>query len=232
MLEIKEISKYYGKNRGIMALNLNCKAGEVVSLIGPNGSGKSTSLRGIAGIMRLDEGKVLLDGNDTMFPATKKDIGYLPEKMSVDGKMTPYEVLEMVNVLKNDSFYGSEEESIQMMLHDFDLWKERHSKIRHLSVGMRKKLGIIIAFMGFPKLIILDEPTNGVDTKGIITLKKYMQRAKKKNCTILVSSHILDFISTISTTNIFLKDGRVAKILRCTEGVDLEEVYKSLYLDE
>lgn len=204
--------------------------GEVISLIGPNGSGKSTSLKGIAGLLKLDKGYVLLDDKNTLEADTKRRIGYLPENLKFDFNMTGYELVEMVNVLKFKYFNGDEETEISKMLQDFDLWESRHMKLKNYSVGMRKKIGILLAIMRFPKLIILDEPTNAVDTKGIITLKRYIEEAKRRGCIIIVSSHILDFISSISTKNIFIKDGQVERIVSGTDNVNLEEVYKELYL--
>lgn len=230
MIQIKGITKNYGNNKGIRNLSLTCKNGEVVSLIGPNGAGKSTSLKGIAGLIKLEAGCVLLDQEDTLLADTKKKIGYLPEKAALDGNMTGYEMMEMVNVLKYHKFDGKEEEVIQKMLKDFDLWDSRHSKLKNYSVGMRKKIGIIIALMHFPKLIILDEPTNAIDTKGIITLKAYIEEAKERGSVIIVSSHVLDFLSSISTKNVFLNHGKVERIVESGENVDLEEVYKELYL--
>ena len=230
MMIINGMTKKYGNNRGIMDFSLQCEKGEVISLIGPNGSGKSTSLKGIAGLIKLQKGSVSLDGKLTYLPETKKQIGYLPEELQFANNMTGYEILEMVNVLKYENFYGTEEEQIQKMMKDFDLWEHRHVKIKFYSVGMLKKIGIIVALLGFPKLIILDEPTNGVDTKGIITLKAYIKEAKEKGCISIVSSHILDFISTISTKNIFLKYGHVERIVQNSEDVNLEKVYKDLYL--
>lgn len=224
------MTKIYDNNRGVRDFTLKCEAGEVISLIGPNGSGKSTSLRGIAGLSKLDKGSVELDGMLTYLPETKRFIGYLPEELKFAQNMSGYEILEMVNVLKYDNFVGTEEEQIQKMMKDFDLWEHRHTKIKHYSVGMLKKIGIIVALLGFPKLIILDEPTNGVDTKGIITLKAYMEEAREKGCISIVSSHILDFISTISTKNVFIKDGCVERIVESNEKVNLEVIYKELYL--
>lgn len=230
MIQIKGITKNYGKGKGIFNLCLEGLDGDVISLIGPNGSGKSTSQKGIAGLIKLEKGCVLLDGRDTLDTETKKEIGYLPERSVFDGNMTGYEILEMVNVLKYHNFDGCEEEQMQQMLQDFDLWENRHVKIKSYSVGMRKKTGIIVALMRFPKLIILDEPTNAVDTKGIITLKRYLDQARQKGSTIIVSSHVLDFVSSISTKNVFLKNGKVEKMVEKSRDINLEEIYKELYL--
>lgn len=230
MVQVKGITKRYGGARGINNLCLECQEGEVISLIGPNGSGKSTSLKGIAGLLKLEKGCVLLDDKDTMKAETKRDIGYLPEKLNLDSNMTGYELIEMINVLKLNRYHGNEEQEVIKMFHDFDLWNSRHVKIKHYSVGMHKKIGIMIAMLHFPKLIILDEPTNAVDTKGIITLKEYIETAKERGCIVMVSSHILDFISTISTKNVFIKDGRVEQIVDGDGTVNLEKIYKEIYL--
>lgn len=230
MMIIDGMTKKYSNNRGIIDFSLQCKEGEVISLIGPNGSGKSTSLKGIAGLSKLQKGSVSLDGKLTCLAETKRMIGYLPEELQFANNMTGYELIEMVNAIKYENFDGTEEEHIQNMMKDFDIWEYRHMKVKNYSVGMLKKLGIIIAMLRFPRLIILDEPTNGVDTKGIITLKAYMETAKERGCISVVSSHILDFISTISTKNVFLKEGHVERIVESSENVNLEKVYKELYL--
>ena len=230
MTRVEGITKSYGNNRGIYNLCMECGEGEVVSFIGPNGSGKTTSLKGIAGLLKLESGYVLLDGKNTLDSNTKKEIGYLPQRLNFSPNMTGYELIETINVLKYQRNQGACEDELKQMFSDFDLWESRHMKLRNYSVGMRKKIGIMIAMMHFPKLIILDEPTNAVDTKGIITLKEYIEEAKKRGCIVIVSSHILDFISSISTKNIFIKNGKVARIVERESHVNLEEVYKELYL--
>lgn len=230
MIRVEGITKNYGNNKGIYNLCMECSEGEVVSFIGPNGSGKTTSLKGIAGLLKLENGYVLLDGKNTLDANTKKEIGYLPQRLNFSPNMTGYELIETINVLKYQRKEGACEEELKQMFSDFDLWENRHMKLRNYSVGMRKKIGIMIALMHFPKLIILDEPTNAVDTKGIITLKEYIEEAKRRGCIVIVSSHILDFISSISTKNIFIKNGKLARIVERGSHVNLEEVYKELYL--
>ncbi|WP_427340219.1 ABC transporter ATP-binding protein [Caloranaerobacter sp. DY30410] len=226
MLKVKEVSKIYESGRGIQDFTLNANQGEVICLIGPNGAGKTTIIKILAGVMKSDSGICTIDDIPTVDVNAKFKIGYLPENVFVYDRLTVYNFLRFVAVMKEIADF---EEEIKRLLFEFDLLEYRDEFIKKLSMGMKKKIGIIVAFLGYPNLIILDEPTNGLDTKGIISLKNEIKKAKDKGCIIVISSHILDFVRHIGSKFIFVKSGRIVRHVSACEGIDLEEMYSILH---
>lgn len=227
MLEIQDVEKMYTYATGVKTISFFCRTGEVVALIGPNGVGKSTILRIIAGIQKADAGKVMLNGVDTSIFNTRKKIGYMTEKINVGKKINAKELLYLISDYK---FNGQYKDYINQAIEDYGLYKQCSKQFCDLSMGNKKKVSIIIAFMGKPELIILDEPTNGMDTAGMICMKRYIMKAKKDGASIIISSHILDFVDSIADKKVFLKNGRIEKIIEGRE--DLEQIYTELYLEE
>lgn len=225
LLEIKDITKLYSDEFGVKKVSFQAMEGRIISLIGPNGAGKSTVLNLIAGALYPNKGEVLLNGQDVRKSEVKKYIGYMPDNISVNPKIKTKELLHIISDYK---YEGRFKDEIAQAMDDYKIQKYANMEFRKLSMGTKKKLGMIIAFMGMPPLIILDEPTNGVDTEGILKLKEKILKAKKNGSIIIVSSHILDFIGAIADQNIFLKDGRIQKIAGKEE--DLEKIYQKLYL--
>lgn len=225
LLEIKDITKLYSDEFGVKKVSFQAMEGRIISLIGPNGAGKSTVLNIIAGALYQNKGEVLLNGQDVRKSEVKKYIGYMPDNISVNPKIKTKELLHIISDYK---YEGRFKDEIAQAMDDYQIQKYANMEFRKLSMGTKKKLGMIIAFMGMPPLIILDEPTNGVDTEGILKLKEKILKAKKNGSIIIVSSHILDFIGAIADQNIFLKDGRIQKIVDKEE--DLEKTYQKLYL--
>ena len=223
MLSVNEITKYYDEKNGIENIHFSCNNGEITAIIGPNGAGKSTLLKIMAGVLNADEGAVLIDGCDTREYENRRQIGYMPDKMELARGLTVKNFLNMVSDYK---YGGQFKKEIEQAVFAFGLTEYQNQDFHKLSMGNQRKAAIIAAFLGNPRLIILDEPTNGVDTSGIIALKQSIRAAKNTGSIIIISSHILDFISSISDNNIFLKNGRIAAVEK--ENRKLEEVYQML----
>lgn len=228
MLEVKNITKLYNKNAGIQDLSIQVEPGDVVCLVGPNGAGKTTAIKCIAGLLESQEGKVILNGSDINLPKTRKNIGYMQDILDFYDNMTVYEVLDMIDKIKLGGKFHRE---IDVYLKKYDLYNVRNTTVRLLSMGMRRKLTIIMALLGNLELIILDEPTNGVDTLGIIFLKEDIKNLSQKGKMILLSSHVLDFVSVVCNRAIFLKEGKVIEDIRDLEEkfIRLEEIYRNIY---
>lgn len=227
-LILDNITKLYDKDHGIKSISTRLKPGEITAFVGPNGVGKTTLVKSIAGLLPLSGGNVLLSGLSTADRACRPKIGYMQNDLSFYDNVTVYEVLDFICRIK---FAGRFHKEIDLYMHSYELYERRNSLVRELSMGMKRKLAIIMALIGTPQLILLDEPTNGVDTYGIIRLKEDLIQRSREGCIIVLTSHVLDFLEKISTRCIFIKDGRIAQDIRLDGNeFDLEQIYGQLYL--
>lgn len=227
MLKIKEIEKIYSNGRGLNSLSLDIECGEIVCLIGPNGSGKSTALNIVSGILKSNSGHCFLQGQDTSEIGAKKNIGFLEENPFYYEHIS---VVVFLNFIWGVKYRGESNDDIYRLLQSFDMINYKDTKIKDLSQGLKKRVGIISALMNCPNLIILDEPTNGLDTQSVIKLKEEILLAQQKKCIIVISSHILDFLKDIGTRVIFLKDGQNVKDIKVEPYLNLDNVYKAIYM--
>lgn len=208
VLEIKNLTKYYGKILGVKNLSLCLKEGEIFGFIGPNGAGKSTTIRSIMNLINKTEGSVFINGkifnkNDT---SLKEIIGYLPSEIHLYEDFTVKEMLDY-----HESFYKKNIHKRRMELVR-RLKLDESKKIEDLSLGNLKKLGIILAFMHEPKLYILDEATSGLDPIMQQTFYELLKEEKEKGATIFYSTHILSEVSKICDRVGILKEGTLLKI--------------------
>ena len=224
-LEIKNVTKLYPNQCGIKGISTTMRGGEIVSFVGPNGAGKTTLVKSIAGLSRIAEGSILLNGNPTSEPVSKSQIGYMQEDLSFYEKMTVYEILDFICKVKfKDQYY----ETIDDYLIRYELYDKRNTYITKLSLGMRRKLAIIMALLGDTQLVILDEPTNGVDTAGILQLKQDLSKRVEQGAIVIITSHVLDWVEKICTRCIFLKEGEVVEDIEVGTR-DLENEYQRVY---
>ncbi|SFB70767.1 ABC transporter ATP-binding protein [Butyrivibrio sp. YAB3001] len=226
MLEVKRVSKLYSEQAGIKDISFTLEKGNIVALIGPNGSGKTTLLNILAGVLESDSGEVFIDGEKNVDICVRRNIGYLPDKLIINPQTR---VIDLLNVISDYKFNGDYKTQIERYIDLYCINDCINKKFGDLSMGLQKKVGIIIAFMGTPKLIILDEPTNGMDTHGILQLKNSILEAKGNGSTIIISSHILDFVNAITEQSYFLKNMELNTVVNNNEN--LENVYRKLYLE-
>lgn len=227
MIRLEDVSKIYSGGFGIHKVNMHIPASSIISIIGPNGVGKTTLLNVIAGVNAQTEGRILCEGKELDIIGRRKLFGYMPDEYSVSNKMTAWELLKLISDYR---YQGKNYDYLINMMEIFSLKKYARTKVTELSLGNKRKLSMIIAFMGETKVVILDEPTTGVDTAGVIQLKEEILKAKEAGRTVILSSHILDFLQSISDFSYFLKGGSVIK--RVKKGNDLEKNYRELYLEE
>lgn len=213
ILEVNNLTKYYGKILGVSNLSFSLDEGEVFGFIGPNGAGKSTTIRSIMNLINKNEGTILINGkefnrNDT---SLKEIVGYLPSEIHLYDDLTVKEMLDY-----HESFYKKNIHKRRCELVK-KLKLDESKKIEDLSFGNLKKVGIVLAFMHGPKLLILDEPTSGLDPIMQQIFYKLLQEEKKKGTTILYSTHILSEVSKICDRVGIIKEGRLLKIERMEE---------------
>jgi ABC-2 type transport system ATP-binding protein len=210
-IEVNKLTKYYGKSLGIKNVDLTIKEGEIFGFIGPNGAGKSTTIRTLLGLIRPTSGSATIFGKDiTKFgPEIKEEIGYLPSEVFY------YDDMKVIDLLKySGSFYNKDSKVIAKRIKelasylDLDLKK----KIDDLSYGNKKKVGIIQGLLHEPKLIILDEPTGGLDPLMQQRFFDLLREENKKGATILFSSHILSEVQKLCDRVAIIKQGQIIRI--------------------
>ena len=208
IIEIKSLTKSYGKARGIVDVSFNVEEGEIFGFIGPNGAGKSTTIRTLLSLIYPTSGSATIFGKDCIEfgPEIKKEIGYLPSEVFY------YDNMKVIDLLKySASFYKKDcsKRIIELAeIMDLDLNK----KIDDLSFGNKKKVGIVQGLLHEPKLIILDEPTSGLDPLMQQKFFELLEEENKKGATILLSSHILSEVQRLCNRVAIIKEGKIIKV--------------------
>lgn len=207
VIEIKNLTKNYGKARGIIDVNLNVEQGEIFGFIGPNGAGKSTTIRTLLGLIYPSKGSAAIFGKNCIeSPEVRKELGYLPSEVFY------YDKMRVIDLLKySASFYKKDcTKRINELAEIMDLNLKR--KIDDLSFGNRKKVGIVQGLLHEPKLIILDEPTSGLDPLMQQRFFELIGEENKKGATVFFSSHILGEVQKMCSRVAFIKDGKIIKL--------------------
>ena len=209
MIEVKNLVKRYGNYLAVDNISFTVKKGEIVGFLGPNGAGKSTTMNVMTGYLSATEGTVTIDDYDIFDEPeqAKKLIGYLPEQPPVYMDMTVVEYLHFVAALKSVE-KKLRRSQINKIIDDTKLTEVKDRLIRHLSKGYRQRVGIAGALVGYPELIILDEPTVGLDPKQIIEIRDLIRKLSE-NHTIILSSHILSEVSAVCERIIIINKGRL-----------------------
>lgn len=239
ILEIKSLTKYYGKVKGVDNLSLKLNEGEVFGFIGPNGAGKSTTIRSVMNLINKTSGVVFIDGEvfDKGNVKLKKKIGYLPSEINLYDDLTVCEMLDY-----NESFYANDiHERRKYLVKVLEL--DESKKIEDLSFGNLKKLGIVLAMMHEPEILILDEPTSGLDPIMQNVFFDLLKEEKKRGTTIFYSTHILSEVSKICDRVGIIKDGELIKVENMEDlskknltfvqvsSVQVEEIMNDLKVD-
>ncbi len=209
MIEVQNLTKVYGKNTAVENVSFKIRNGRIYGLLGPNGAGKSTTMNIIAGCLSPTEGTVLINGYDICDQPTeaKRQIGYLPEQPPLFTDMTPAEYLTFVAEAK-----GVSEELLDRQVKEAmqvtDILSVKDRLIRNLSKGYRQRVGIAQAMLGSPDIVILDEPTVGLDPQQLTEVRALIRKLGEK-LTVIISSHILSEIAELCDHVIILSEGRV-----------------------
>ena len=209
MIKVEHLTKQYGDRYAVNDISFEVHKGEIVGFLGPNGAGKSTTMNIITGCLSPTEGTVLINGYDVCKQPieAKRQIGYLPEQPPLFTDMTPLEYLTFVAEAKGVSADLVDRQVKEAMtLTDLSLVQDR--LIRNLSKGYRQRVGIAQAFLGSPDIVILDEPTVGLDPKQLAEIRALIRKLGSK-MTVVISSHILSEIAELCDHVIILSEGRV-----------------------
>ncbi len=206
MLKVENISKNYGKVKAVDHLSFTCDNGEIFGLLGENGAGKTTTFRMIMGLLETKEGKITLNGEKIDYTKTDK-IGFVTEERSLLTKLTVEEQIQFYGALKNMQDKRIDE-AITYWLKRFQIEEYRTRKIKELSKGNQQKIQFICAVMNHPKLLILDEPFTGLDPLNVKMLKEAIYDLKKEGCSIIFSSHQMEYIEEFCEKLVILVHGK------------------------
>ncbi len=209
MIEAIGLVKQYGDHVAVDHLNFTVEKGQILGFLGPNGAGKSTTMNMLTGYISATEGTILVNGYDMLEEPelAKKSTGYLPEQPPVYPDMTVTEYLQFVTELKKVPRKEREKE-VERVIEVTQLQPMRGRLIQHLSKGYRQRVGIAQALVGNPEVIILDEPTVGLDPKQIIEIRELMKSLAKEH-TVLLSSHIMQEISAVCDHIMIIRHGKL-----------------------
>lgn len=226
IIETNNLNFYYGKHHAIQNLNLEVPESSIYGFLGPNGAGKSTTIKLLLGLLKSGDSNIFVFGKE--FIVNRYEIlayvGCLIESPSLYRYLTAYESLRYLNYI-----YQVGEDRINSVLKIVGLWEDRNKKVRQFSSGMKQRLGIGISMLHCPKLLILDEPINGLDPKGVVEIRELLLRLQDEGTTIFISSHILSEVEKLCThlgiinQGNLIYQGSMAKILsNSTRNVSIQ----------
>lgn len=209
MIEIKNLTKYYGDKLALRNISFEVREKELLGLLGPNGAGKSTLMNILTGFLASTSGSVSINGHDILEEPTqaKKLIGYLPENPPLYPDMTVREYLKFICELKGVP-PSTHEKQIAEVLSLVKIYDVSKRVIRNLSKGYKQRVGLAQALIGKPEILVLDEPTIGLDPKQIIEIRNLI-RTLKKDHTIILSSHVLAEIQSVCDRVVIIYDGKL-----------------------
>lgn len=210
MIEIKNLTKRYGNKLAVDNVSFTVNKGEILGFLGPNGAGKSTTMNILTGYLSATEGQAIIDGYDILENPTeaKKKIGYLPEQPPLYIDMTVDEYLDFMYDLKKVKVGASKKDHITSICNLVKIADVRKRMIRNLSKGYRQRVGIAQALLGNPEVLILDEPTVGLDPKQIIEIRSLIKNLSQSH-TVILSSHILPEIQAVCDRVIVISKGKL-----------------------
>ncbi|RDY31527.1 ABC transporter ATP-binding protein [Lachnotalea glycerini] len=209
MIEVKNLVKRYGSNVAVDNLSFKVEKGQIYGFLGPNGAGKSTTMNIITGYIAASDGEVIINGHNIFEEPelAKKSIGYLPEIPPLYVDMTPYEYLKFAAELKKID-KKERDKMIDEVMKLTKITDVSNRLIRNLSKGYKQRVGLAQAILGYPEVIILDEPTVGLDPKQIIEIRDLIKSLSKKH-TVILSSHILSEVSAVCDYVMIISKGKL-----------------------
>lgn len=231
VLDVSGLTKLYRNGRGISNVSLALERGDVVGLLGPNGSGKTTTMKAIAGLVHADTGSVRIFGHDVAedFEKAMDRVGCLIEAPALYEYMTAEANLRLAS-----RYYSAvTKQRIDEVLKLVRLDKYRKDKVGRFSLGMKQRLGLALALLSEPELLILDEPANGLDIEGIVEIREIILRlAKEKGITFLISSHIAAEIEKTCNKVAVLHEGEMLAFDKMEDALMRSPTLEDYYLEK
>ncbi|MBT8397383.1 MAG: ABC transporter ATP-binding protein [Gemmatimonadetes bacterium] len=217
VIHTHDLTRYYGSTVGVEGLTLEIQPGEIFGFLGPNGAGKTTTIRLLLDLIRPTRGESFLFGCPSSDPLIRSRIGYLPGELSLDGRMTGGQTLTFLAALRGDrSDTGAVRATLcqRLGLNDGDLKR----KVREYSRGMKQKLGLVSALQHRPRLLILDEPTTGLDPLVREVVFQLMAEVRDQGVTVFHSSHVLSEVDRTCDRVGVLREGRLVSLMTMDEA--------------
>lgn len=204
-IDISSLSKNYGNQKALDSVSFSIKSGEIVGLLGPNGAGKSTLMKSVTGAIIPDSGEIKINEFSVLNQPiqTKKRIGFLPENNPLYYEMYVREYLKFVGNIRNEK-----KERIEEVIKKVGLTPESHKKIGQLSKGYKQRVGLAQAILSNPEILILDEPTNGLDPNQILEIREVIREIGKEK-TVILSTHIMQEVEALCSRVILLNKGKI-----------------------
>jgi len=212
VIEVKNVTKKYGKFVAVDNISFEIKEGEIVGLLGPNGAGKSTTMNMLTGFIEQTSGEIIIDGYDMLKKPkkAKKEIGYMPEGVPLYADLTVKEFVKYMAEIKGID-KKERKEKVEKIIEQTGLKDVENKLTRNLSRGYKQRVSMAGALVGEPKILILDEPTVGLDPKQITEIRKLIKELGKTH-TVILSSHILSEVSQICNKVIIINKGKIVAI--------------------
>ncbi|MFB0646644.1 lantibiotic protection ABC transporter ATP-binding protein [Streptococcus pyogenes] len=226
MLKIQNLKKSYGKRTILNNVNMNIPKGKVYALIGPNGAGKSTIMKILTGLVSKTSGSIIFEGREWSRRDLRK-IGSIIEEPPLYKNLSAYDNMKVVTTM-----LGVSESTILPLLNKVGLGDIDKRPVKQFSLGMKQRLGIAISLINSPKLLILDEPTNGLDPIGIQELREIIESFKSEGMTIMISSHILSEVEHLADFIGFIYEGKIVLEKEYDGSENLEELFNKQILFE
>lgn len=221
VLEIKNVSKYFGKTKVVDNVSFEVKEGEILGFLGPNGAGKTTTIKMILGLLSIDEGSITINGYDVKknFEKAMEYIGGIVENPDMYGYMSAVDNLKLHAKIRNVNY-----SEVYKTLELVGLQKSMNQKVSKYSLGMKQRAGLALSLLHSPKILILDEPTNGLDPVGIKELRDILKKlTSEKGIAVLVSSHILSEMELMCDRVVVINEGKFVKSQSLSGEKDNEE---------
>ncbi|MFT3919323.1 ABC transporter ATP-binding protein [Cloacibacterium sp.] len=206
-LEISNLTKKFGEQTALNNINIEIKKNEIIGLLGPNGAGKSTLMKSVVGVIKIDEGKIIFDGKDITENEvfSKKNIGFLPENNPLYQEMYVKEYLQFVA-----DIHCISNEKVEEIINLVGITPEKNKKISQLSKGYKQRVGLAQAILHEPNLLILDEPTNGLDPNQIVEIRNVIKEIGKEK-TVILSTHIMQEVEALCSRVILIHNGNIVQ---------------------
>jgi ABC-type multidrug transport system ATPase subunit len=228
VLEIRNLTKIYDKVSVVNNISFDVKKGEVFGFLGPNGAGKTTTIKSILGLIHPNSGKIKINGFDLLEhkKEVNKNVGYLPEKVAFYNNLTALQNLNFYAEMKN----VSRADCINLLI-DIGLKESAHKKVGKFSTGMIQRLGIARASLGEPKIMILDEPTAGLDPRGVLKIREWIKKLNKKGVSFFISSHILSEIQAVCNKVGIINRGNIVALDKVDNLTDKLDIKPKIIID-